>query len=339
MGESFDVVIVGGSIAGVECAKNLAGSGLRILLLEKEKEIGKKVCAAGVTRQDLKYIDRKFLNFPLKKLAINYKNKRIFFPKESGIISSINREVFLNFRWTYLKKQKNLTLHNGVSVEKIISNHLLLTSDLRKIKFKYLVGADGANSLVRKYLNLSSEKLGFAIQYNFPKKYFNFEIFLDDKIFGDGYGWIFPNNSFTAIGCGCSPGTLSPSQLKTNFSFWLKKQKIDISGLSLQGGIFNADYKQYRLGNIFLAGDAAGLTCGITGKGMFAAFSSAKQVAIEILGKKSPENLIDSWVKQKNYLEKFQKYLKNPLTRKTVYRMGMKFCKNKKFEEIALRFL
>ena len=339
MDESYDVVIVGGSIAGLECAKNLVGSELKILLLEKEKEIGKKVCSAGVTCQDLKYIDKKFLTFPLKKLIINYQNQKIFFPKKSGIISSINREIFLNSRWIYLKKQRNVVLQNNVSVEKIISNHLLLTSDLRKIKFNYLVGADGANSLVRKYLKIPSEKVSFAIQYCLPRKFSNFEIFFDDKIFGNGYAWIFPNNSFTSIGCGCSTKVLTPPQLTKNFSLWLKKRKIDVSQLELQGGIFNADFRKYRFGNVFLVGDAAGLTCGITGKGMFAAFSSAEQVAGEILGKKSSENLIDNRLKQKNYLEKFQKYLENPLTRKTIYKLAMKLCKKKKFEEIALRFL
>lgn len=339
MGESYDVVIVGGSIAGLECAKNLAGSGVRVLLLEKEKEVGKKVCAAGVTSQDLKYIDKKFLNFSLKKLVINYKNQKVFFPRKKGIISSINRETFLNSRWTYLKKQKNIILQNGISAEKIISNNSLLTSDLRKIKFKYLIGADGANSLVRKYLKLPSEKVGFAIQYDVPKKFSNFEIFFEDKIFGDGYAWIFPNDSFTSVGCGCSLKVLSPPQLTKNFSLWLKKRKINVSQLKVQGGIFNAGFKKYRLGNIFLVGDAAGLTCGITGKGMFGAFSSSEQVAKEILGKKSSENLIDNWLKQKYYLEKFQKYLENPLTRKTIYKLGMKLCKKKKFEEIALRFL
>jgi flavin-dependent dehydrogenase len=36
MSNYYDVVIVGAGFAGLECAKNLVGSGLKVLILEKK---------------------------------------------------------------------------------------------------------------------------------------------------------------------------------------------------------------------------------------------------------------------------------------------------------------
>ena len=43
--ESFDVVIAGAGPAGLKCAETLGGSGLGVLVLERENAVGRKVCA------------------------------------------------------------------------------------------------------------------------------------------------------------------------------------------------------------------------------------------------------------------------------------------------------
>ena len=47
--EEFDVIIVGGGPAGLQCARELSGSALRVLLLEKQEGFGDKLCAGGLT--------------------------------------------------------------------------------------------------------------------------------------------------------------------------------------------------------------------------------------------------------------------------------------------------
>lgn len=60
--DRFDVVIVGAGPAGIECAKTLGNSELSVMLIEKDKEVGRKPCAGGVIPGDLEYIPKKFLN-------------------------------------------------------------------------------------------------------------------------------------------------------------------------------------------------------------------------------------------------------------------------------------
>ena len=45
----YDVVIIGGGPAGLSCATTLARSGVNVMLLERKKNIGRKVCAGGIT--------------------------------------------------------------------------------------------------------------------------------------------------------------------------------------------------------------------------------------------------------------------------------------------------
>ena len=51
--ETFDVIIVGGGPAGLQCAKELSNSHLRVLLLEKDAIFGDKLCAGGLTLKAL----------------------------------------------------------------------------------------------------------------------------------------------------------------------------------------------------------------------------------------------------------------------------------------------
>lgn len=53
----YDVVIVGAGPAGLICAETLSTSGLSVLVLEKKKLFGDKVCAGGLTRKDLAILD------------------------------------------------------------------------------------------------------------------------------------------------------------------------------------------------------------------------------------------------------------------------------------------
>lgn len=63
---------------------------------------------------------------------------------------------------------KNIKIKTNVLVKKINKNNII-TENGEKYFFKYLIGADGSTSLVRRYLNLDF-KIYIGLQYIIPKK-------------------------------------------------------------------------------------------------------------------------------------------------------------------------
>jgi flavin-dependent dehydrogenase len=56
--ERYDVIIIGAGPAGLKCAEILGGSELKVLLIEKNKTIGPKVCAGLMTSEGIKYLNQ-----------------------------------------------------------------------------------------------------------------------------------------------------------------------------------------------------------------------------------------------------------------------------------------
>ncbi len=329
----YNVVIVGAGIAGLECAEKLGNSGLKILLVERNKNVGEKVCAGGVSLKDMGYLPKDVLNFPFKKILLHYKNKTVAYPENGEAISTINREKLLKDKFERLKQLSNLDILTAASALKMTSKNSLKLSDGREINFNFLVGADGSLSIVRKYLNLPLNKMEVIFQYLVPKKFKNFILYLDSKLFGSGYVWIFPHQKFTSIGCGSDLRFINPQKLKNNFDLWLKKNKIDVSNAKLESSLLNYDYQGYKFDNIFLTGDAAGLASGFTGKGIYSAFLSGEQAANDILRKSNPNNSFDKWLRKKKMQEKLIFFLKNPVLKKIFFSLAIRIVSYNKIQK------
>jgi flavin-dependent dehydrogenase len=154
-------------------------------------------------------------------------------------------------------KQKN----SGIDIK--LSNSGIINA-------KYLVAADGANSMIRKKVGLNSE-LRLLLQYLVAKKaeYGSSLVFeYDEKYHGD-YKWVFPNGDNTKIGFPyIRLRNMAPR------SDILKKQARSVAF----GGV-----RDYVLRNVLLVGDAAGqnnpLTKGGIRPGMVAGRMAAKAIA------------------------------------------------------------
>ncbi len=298
--ESYDVIIIGAGPGGLNCANSLAKSNKKVLLLEQKKIIGPKVCAGGLTGHDLEYLK-------LPDSLLDYKYKEIIFhtPFNKDIIQldkyfvyTIDRENFGQWQLKKLRKT-NIEVRTDSKVTEIKNNSIVINNS-EKVKFKYLVGADGSLSLVRKFLGLKINELDIAIQYIIPtKKYKKFELFFDSELFHSWYAWIFPHKDYVSIGCGSDPKYLSSQKLRANFNKWLKKNKIDVSKGEYQAHPINFDYQGHKFKNIFLVGDAAGLASGFTGEGMYPALISGEEIAKMILNKKYISHKMDELIKTK----------------------------------------
>ncbi len=281
--EKYDVMIVGAGPGGLRAAEILASAHKKVLLLEKNNKIGPKVCAGGLTRKCIK-----LLEFPPELTECSYQSAifnsprvktRLEFGKIFGY--TVNRKKLGQWQ---LEKIKNTSVEvrTGAEVIKITDQEISLKNG-ECFQYKYLIGADGSNSIVRKFLKLPVKKIGVAFQYIIPRTFSEIEIYFDSKLFGSWYSWIFPYKNSASIGFCWIPWIMPMEKARANFDLWLKLKKIDLTGAKFEASPINCDYQGVEFGNVFLVGDAAGLASGFTGEGIYQALISGEEIARKIV--------------------------------------------------------
>ena len=280
--EFYNVIIIGAGPAGLKCAETFKNSKLKVLLVEKNRKIGPKVCGGLMTASGINYLKHNIGEKKFNRFIVS----SIFGKKEIKInntpLYTINREKLGQYQFKKLKKFKNITTRTNALVSKIYKNYIIVNG--QKIKFNFLVGADGSFSIVRRYLGIKTNKLYIAFHYKVAaRKYSNIELFFNTKLFGPWYAWILPNDNYVSIGAGSNPKILSTEKLIDNFNKWLISKNIDISKAKYEVHALNYDYHGLDFGKIFLVGDAAGLIYSFTGEGIHPAMISGEEVGKKII--------------------------------------------------------
>ena len=236
-----DVLIVGAGPAGLKCARKLAEHGVRVILLERQAAIGKKVCAGGITWSGLitrmpdALIERSF-----EQQRISTRFQSVIVSSEHPLVATVNREKLGG----YMARQaleKGVEILTGVRIRNITQQCVELSRETNDFTVRYdiLVGADGSNSRVRSYLGLPTEAMGIGLNYilpcNLPEMVWNF----DSKRFGSGYSWIFPHRDCSSAGSFASGRKVCVQRLKTGLDSWLQKTGLSLQNLRIQAGKVN----------------------------------------------------------------------------------------------------
>jgi len=187
-----------------------------------------------------------------------------------------------------------------------IGNNRVVLKNGEAFGYRYLVGADGYASIVRRHLGLKVEKKLIGFQYTIPVKEEHpaLEMFMDARRFHLWYAWIFPHGDSIAVGCCCDPEKVNHLKVKAGFHKWLKDQKIDPGDAKLESYPISYDYRGVTFGNIFLVGEAAGLASGFTGEGIYQSLVSGREVAHMILDPDHTHEHMDQLVKYNQTVER-----------------------------------
>lgn len=277
----FHTIVIGAGPGGLTCAAELARQGKKVLLLEKKQHLGPKVCAGGVTWAGLcRELPEHLLEKKFNQQRIRTPWQKVVIDSPTPIVSTVNREKL--GQWMLSQAlEAGVTVRTGTAVRQIGADQVQ-TSD-STFNFKYLVGADGSSSLVRRHLGLASERLGVGIHYEIPGDFKEMEWHLDFKLFENGYGWIFPHRDCASIGVYAWCVHLKPKELQQRLHAWMARLGIAIAGAQPKAALINFDYQGWRFDNIYLIGDAAGLASGLTGEGIYPAVLSGKTAAGTII--------------------------------------------------------
>jgi flavin-dependent dehydrogenase len=294
----YDVIIVGGGPGGLSCAKHLKGSGLKVLVLEKSSDFGKKICSGEITRKVLPGQD------PSKafKGAQEWKTVTVGTAKKATAITYDKPFLWTVGRYefeSWLRGSCDADIRMLETVTSISPGHVQTTKG--RYRYKHLVGADGSFSFVRQHLGLPKEHVaGWAFHYVVDSPAHEFRVCWLPKIFPNGYGYVMSKNKgSTMIGGAMTGKGVGLKELAPRVKSWVEEEfLIDTTTLKSEGFRGNADYRGWRFkgkggtdsagkkGDIYLVGDAAGLLNPVTTEGIYYAITSGEGVAKTILGDK-----------------------------------------------------
>ncbi|MDD4333948.1 MAG: FAD-dependent oxidoreductase [Candidatus Pacebacteria bacterium] len=235
------VAIVGAGIIGLYTASSLQKKGFEVTVFEKEslEKVGKKSCSTLVSKRVLDFLslDEEIIENRINKCLIKFKNK----------------DVVLEFN------PFHLVLNREKLVLKMIKEaQFKIVFESRKTSFEefdYIIGADGANSFIRKSLGLKDPKFKVGLKIEKDLKD-NSDITITEKS-KNGFAWYIPKGDYVEYGI-----------LETKENLKQAWRKFDKKGLNMsfalvpQGLILPKD-KKYTL-----VGDATGLTKPWSGGGI-----------------------------------------------------------------------
>lgn len=297
----YDVIVVGAGPGGLKCAEQFSNSDTSVLLIEKNSEIGPKPCAGGLTNltQGFEFPDDKTRTFYRQFIYVDEKRHFINLLNQ---IKTIDRYDLGQYQLDKIKNLKNITILKDTNVFQVKKNSVITNKG--EFFFKNLVGADGAFSIVRKFLGLKNE-ISIGLYYKIPNITDEFAFYFYPKILKSGYIWTFPHREYTSVGIYCDPKIVSPKIAK-DFLFDFSK-KMNLKTSRLEGGSINSFYSGCIFKNIFLVGDAAGLTSWITGEGISFALISGEEIGKKIKDPNYKMNRLKRVVKIKKRQEKIKK--------------------------------
>lgn len=281
----YDVIIVGAGPAGLRCAELLGKESFSVLLLEKDKIFGNKVCAGGLTRKDMAVIDipDSVIEHKVTKTAVFSKKRISKNNAPEPIVFTLKRANLGKWQKEQINGSKVEIRTNARVTE--IQPAFVVVNDNEKMAYKYLVGADGYASIVRKYLKIPQEKHLIGIQYTVPAPDLDpqLEIHLYSKYFKSWYAWVFPHEKSFVVGCVCDPKLMPAKKLKDNFHAWLDEMGINVDKAIYHSAPISYDYRGFKFDHIFLVGEAGGFASGLTGEGIYQSLVSGEAAAKTIL--------------------------------------------------------
>ena len=315
------VAIVGAGIIGLYLAWKLAKRREEVTVFERKEKVGKECCSGLFSERILEFIpeseklirnkiDFCLIHFPKKTLRIGFSRKFL---------------VINHFQLDELTA--NLAQEAGV---KIILKNNIKEEDLELLEanFERIIGCDGANSIVRKSLNLAEPKIQLGIQGFIPKKdYSNTELpFMEVKVkkrteffspyvetwpTDNGFIWKIPRGEEAEWGIMENPKTA-----RKTFEDFLRKNNLKLENIKSavipQGLIFPLSFNS----EITLCGDASGLTKPWSGGGVIWGL-----IAANLLLKNFPD-----FVKYEKEAKSFfwPKIAFSKIAKKTIYLLGFK---------------
>ncbi len=276
--QPYDVIIIGAGPGGLSCARHLSGSGLRVLVLEKNDRLGRKICSGEISskvKTDAGF-DR---GHPWTEFHIGTDRTRRVVRFSRPYLWTVGRYEIEG----YLRGRCDAAIRFSEPATIITPEYVETPSG--RYGYRHLVGADGSFSLVRAFLGLPSKNIsGWAYHCVLDKPCPEFHMYWLPRTFPGSYGYMMSRSRNQAMVGLAWRGEFDHDKAAKARKWIHKTFGIDPSKLRTEAMKGNADYRGWKFGNIYLVGDAGGFLNPLTTEGISYAIRSGEGAARHILG-------------------------------------------------------
>jgi geranylgeranyl reductase family protein len=287
MVRKFDLVIVGGSFAGLACARTAALRGLKVAVVDAKKEPGARVRTTGIVVKEASD------DFDLPaRLMRKVRGVRLYAPNDRALDLHAPGYFFQAtdtagvLRWMAEEAERaGATLLYGARFEGALEHERGVALASLGLHAGFLIGADGARSRVAEVFGLGRNRrflTGMEIECEelpgFDARFLH--CFADNQIAPGYIAWVVPGVGTTQI------GVAATRPKKPDLGGFLRRLKSfcdlrEIKAVERRSGLIPCGGTLRHLGSrrVMLVGDAAGMVSPVTGGGIHTALQFGRRAA------------------------------------------------------------
>ncbi|MGN6393047.1 MAG: FAD-dependent monooxygenase [Gemmatimonadales bacterium] len=321
--DDVEHLIVGAGPAGLRAAQILAEAGREVLVVEKHAEIGPKTCAGGLTLKTMRELEPLGLSAGATLRSVGHvafaHGPAVALDPDATAVHTIARRALgqLQVCWA---RAAGAEVRSGLPATRLdLPGHTVMI-DGHPLRWRHLIGADGADSAVRRALRLPSPREYFAAEYNVPELRLDpLRVECDPGPLANGYFWVFPHVDYTSLGAVAPKHLVAPSALRRYLDARLDELGVPRAGVPFEGATIEVEYRGCHFdGHVHLAGDAAGAVSSLTAEGIYAALVTGEEVATTILDPRAPMPKTERWLRTKRRHDRLARWLARPRPRRWI---------------------
>ncbi|WP_158413918.1 NAD(P)/FAD-dependent oxidoreductase [Halorubrum sp. GN11_10-6_MGM] len=298
---TYDAVVVGGGPAGATAAHALGSRGHDVLILDKSSFPRKKLCGGLVTWKTTQLLEREFgwnheslgpedgFEYSTPEYEVHFDGSTVKNGRSERPYYFADRRGYDAKLFEAAVSHETVDALEGAAVTDVdASTGVVSLADSSVVEGRYVVGADGAHSVVRNSLpgfdrEAWGDNLAIATETFVPREAVDIDpdsLLVHLGFVNWGYGWVFPNRDRLVVGVG-GLNRKNTDSFRTLLDRYFDRLGIDADASSAESRPipFGNYLTEPTADRAMLVGDAAGFVDAMSGEGIFYAQRSGELCA------------------------------------------------------------